>query len=166
MCFPIYISNMNNKFRIWILLIAAVAFNALTASQIKAQSAMYDFADLGIFPSDNATASAKVSCPPALNTIEIGIIEANKKRHNYGYSVQLYFDSGLDAQKKAENVAAKFKKDFKDDHEAYVFYDAPYFKVRAGDCRTRLEATRLKKQVESQFPGCFIIECKISYPKL
>lgn len=138
----------------------------LTINQVSAQNALFDFSELGVFPLDNAVATARVSCPPALKSIETAFVEANKKRHSYGYSVQLYFDSGLDAQKKAENVAEKFKKEFKGIEEAYVFYDAPYFKVRAGDCRTRLDATRLKKLVEPQFPGCFIIECKISYPKL
>ena len=86
-----------------------------------------------------------------------------KKRQAYGYSVQIFFESGVDAQKKAENVAKKFENDSKSNKKAYVFYEAPYFKVRAGDCRSRLEATRLKKSIEAQFPGCFIIECKIDY---
>lgn len=153
------------KLRFLLLLTASVFFNLLNYSQVSAQTTVYDFSELGMFHSDNSIASAKVSCNPALKDVETGIIEANKKRHSYGYSVQIFFDSGVEAQKKAENVVEKFKKDFSDE-DVYVFYEAPYFKVRAGNCRTRLEATRLKKSIELQFPGSFIIECKISYPKL
>lgn len=153
------------KLRFLLALSVSVLLNTLIDSNVSAQTALYDFSDLGMFPSDNSVATAKVSCSPALKTVENGIVEANKKRHSYGYSVQIFFDSGVDAQKKAEAVVEKYKKDFNDE-DVYVFYEAPYFKVRAGNCRTRLEATRLKKSIELQFPGSFIIECKISYPKL
>lgn len=147
---------------IFILLIVSV----MSANNANAQRVVFDIDELGVFPEGNASATASVSCDPALKSIESGLIEAGKKRQAYGYSVQIFFESGVDAQKKAENVVEKFKKDSKTNEEAYVFYEAPYFKVRAGDCRSRLEATRLKKSIEAQFPGCFIIECKISYPQL
>lgn len=154
------------KFRFFVALVCALICNLLFISTIKAQTTLYDLSELGMFPSDNSYATAKVNCNPALKNVEIGIIEANKKRHSYGYSVQIFFDSGVDAQKKAESVVEKFKRDCDTGEDAYVFYEAPYFKVRAGNCRSRLEATKLKKAIEAQFPGCFIIECKISYPKL
>jgi len=148
------------KTKFLILFFITLIFSALTA---RAQQVVFDIDELGIFPEGNASASAKVACPPALKSIESGLIEAGKKRQAYGYSVQIFFESGVDAQKKAENVAKKFENDSKSNQKAYVFYEAPYFKVRAGDCRTRLDATRLKKNIEAQFPGCFIIECKIDY---
>jgi len=154
------------KFRFLMALVCALICNVLAVNAVYAQTTLYDLSELGMFPSDNGYASAKVSCNPQLMNVESGIIEANKKRHNYGYSVQIFFDSGVDAQKKAEAVVEKFKKDCDSGADAYVFYEAPYFKVRAGNCRSRLEATKLKKSIEMQFPGCFIIECKIQYPKL
>lgn len=151
------------KSRLSLVVFISLIVNVFTAS---AQRVVLDIDDLGIFTDGAATASAKVSCDPALKSVEAGLIEAGRKRQAYGYSVQIFFESGVDAQKKAENVARKFKNDSKSNEEAYVFYEAPYFKVRAGDCRSRLEATRLKKSIEAMFPGCFIIECKISYPQL
>ncbi|MCR5455529.1 MAG: SPOR domain-containing protein [Bacteroidales bacterium] len=146
-----------------LFIITILIFSTLAA---KAQRVVFDIDELGIFPEGAVQASAKVACDPALKSIESGLVSAGKKRQAYGYSVQIFFESGVDAQKKAEKIAQKFSLDTKSKEEAYVFYEAPYFKVRAGDCRTRLEATRLKKNIEAKFPGCFIIECKISYPKL
>lgn len=151
------------KFNSFIVIFITLIISTLAA---KAQRVVFDIDELGIFPEGTASASAKVACDPVLKSMETGIIEAGKKRQVYGYSVQIFFESGVDAQTKAENVAKKFMNDSKSNEEAYVFYEAPYFKVRAGDCRSRLEATRLKKNIEAQFPGCFIIECKISNPKL
>ena len=148
------------KAKFLILTLITLIFNTLTAT---AQRVTLDIDELGIFPEGNATARASVNCDPALKSIESGLIEAGKKRQAYGYSVQIFFESGVDAQKKAENIAKKFENDSKSNKKAFVFYEAPYFKVRAGDCRSRLEATRLKKSIEAQFPGCFIIECKIDY---
>ncbi|MBR6277623.1 MAG: SPOR domain-containing protein [Bacteroidales bacterium] len=132
---------------------------------VKAQRAVYDISDLEIFPEDNSTATVRIYCDSDLKTIEKNIIAGNKKRLALGYSVQIFFGSGTDAQSKAEKVVKDFKQDFNDE-DADIVYEAPYFKVHAGNCRSRLEATRLKKQVENKFPGCFIVECKINYPKL
>lgn len=153
------------KFKFLFVMAVFSIFNILNVSQLYAQSALYDFSELGIFPSDNSVATARVSCDPALKNIETSLIEANKKRHSYGYSVQIFFDSGVDAQSNAEKVVERYDREKMSD-KAYIFYEAPYFKVRVGDCRTRLAATKLKKSLEIQFPGSFIIECKISYPKL
>ncbi len=154
------------KAKVFFVIIIILTINVLTTATAGAQMVAFDIDELGIFPEGNATARATVKCDPALKSVESGLIEAGRKRQAYGYSVQIFFQSGVDAQRKAENVAKKFKLDSKSKEDAYVFYEAPYFKVRAGDCRTRLEATRLKKAIEAQFPGCFIIECKISNPQL
>ncbi|MBQ3656965.1 MAG: SPOR domain-containing protein [Bacteroidales bacterium] len=132
---------------------------------LKAQQAIYDISDLDIFPDDNSTATVRIHCDSDLKAIEKNIIAGNKKRQSYGYSVQIFFGSGSDAQEKAEKTVKDFKNDFQGE-DANIVYEAPYFKVHAGNCRSRLEAMRLKKQVEDKFPGCFIIECKIGYPKL
>jgi hypothetical protein len=48
----------------------------------------------------------------------------------------------------------------------YIIYNEPNFKVRAGDFRTRLEASKILEQVRSQFSSVFIIPEKINLPKI
>ena len=131
----------------------------------NAQRALYNIDDLGIFSQDNAIATAQVNCDSRLKVIENNLIEANRSRQSFGYSVQIYFGSGSDARQKAEDVKKKFLTKV-DNQEATIVYEPPYFKVRAGNCRTKLEATKLKRNLASDFPGCFIVECKIDYPNL
>lgn len=75
-----------------------------------------------------------------------------------GYRVQLYF--GPD-RKKANEIKQQFFQKFPD-YSAYVLYQQPHYKVRAGDCKTRLQAARLKREIISDFPGSFEVRDEIS----
>ena len=77
-----------------------------------------------------------------------------------GYRVQIYFGS-------VRQKAAEVKMDFASKHPeiaSYLTYTAPNFKVRAGDFRTRLEAQKLFKTIEGQYPTCFIVPDEINLP--
>ncbi|MCQ2974578.1 MAG: SPOR domain-containing protein [Bacteroidales bacterium] len=145
--------------------ILAIVVVCVAVSSSHAQRSTFELNELGIFPSDNSTVSSSVNCVAEFNVIEKNLIEANKKRQTNGYSVQIYFGSGTDARTKAEEAKKNFLELY-DDEEAVIIYESPYFKVRAGNFRTRLDATKLKKRIISNFPGCFVVESVISYPKL
>ena len=40
---------------------------------------------------------------------------------------------------------------------AYLGYEEPYYKVRVGDCKTRLEALKIKHQISEHFPGAYLV---------
>lgn len=44
---------------------------------------------------------------------------------------------------------------------SYVEYEQPYYKLRLGDFKTRLEATYYLQQVITLYPGAFIVKDKI-----
>ena len=50
--------------------------------------------------------------------------------------------------------------------KGYVVYEGPYFKVRAGDFRTHLEAEKLEKELTIEYPGTFIVKDMITVPEL
>jgi SPOR domain len=78
-----------------------------------------------------------------------------------GYRVQLF----LGERAEAENQRRKFLLSFP--HiGAYLTYQAPNFKVRVGDCRTRLEAERLRESLRAQYGGCYIVPDEIEMPPL
>lgn len=58
-----------------------------------------------------------------------------------GYRVQLFLSDDL---REAARVLAEARVKF-DEEEVYLEYDAPYYKVRVGDCQTELEGQRLLK---------------------
>jgi len=79
-----------------------------------------------------------------------------------GYRIQVYF--GGDRLK-----AYEMKQEFVSKHpdmKAYVTYQQPNFKVRIGDFRTRLEASKMLKQIETTYTSCFIVPEEISINEL
>ena len=79
-----------------------------------------------------------------------------------GYRIQIYF--GGDRQK-----ANDLKQEFIQKHPditAYLTYQQPNFKVRVGDFRTRLEASKFLKQIGTDYVSSFIVPEEISIKQL
>lgn len=92
----------------------------------------------------------------------IAMLDSLKKLHpgkQSGYRVQIFFGKREEAfERKAE---------FMENHPdipAYISYLAPNFRLRVGDFRTRLEAEKLKSQLD--YSGCYIVKDKIELPTL
>ncbi len=49
---------------------------------------------------------------------------------------------------------------------SYITYKQPYFRLSAGDFRTRLEAVSFLNKVKKDYPGAFLVADKIAPPPL
>ena len=49
---------------------------------------------------------------------------------------------------------------------AYLEYDAPYYRVRVGNFRTKLEAIKIKHQISKNFPGAYPVPEIINFSQL
>ncbi len=79
-----------------------------------------------------------------------------------GYRIQLFFDSDRNAINSARSkFIAQFPK-----VDTYIEFNAPNFFLKVGDFRTRLEAEKVKSEVEMDFPTSFVIKEKINLPRL
>ncbi len=82
-----------------------------------------------------------------------------------GYRIQIFMESGNDAVERAELVIEEFNEDFP--HlQAYLIYRQPYYRVRVGDFRSRLEAEGQLKRISRQYSQAFVIKDKIRLPQL
>ncbi len=82
-----------------------------------------------------------------------------------GYRVEIFFSPAADAYE----MAKKKKLEFLSNHQevpVYIKYDAPNFRVRVGDFRTKNEALKLYKKIKSKYPVAFIATDKINFPSL
>ena len=79
-----------------------------------------------------------------------------------GYRVQIHFGT---EKNKAKEIKSKFLAKYPD-VKVYDMFEPPYFKVRAGDFRTKLEAYKFLKEIQEDFPGSFIIADEIELPQL
>jgi maltose-binding protein MalE len=91
------------------------------------------------------------------------IIETHKKSYKEeGYRIQIY--SGNKRQP-SRDAKAKYIS-LRHSNKAHEVYQQPYFKVRVGDFRTKLEALKFQKEIASHFPNCFIVKDEIDIEEL
>ena len=97
--------------------------------------------------------------------------EALQKKINFtkcpqlvnGYRVQIFSCSGEGCKEKANKYYSQFLIAFPM-ISAYKMWQAPTIKVRAGDCRNRFEAEKIKNQIKDDFPFVFIVPDHIDSP--
>ncbi len=84
-----------------------------------------------------------------------------------GYRIQIFFDAGNYSRSNAYRVRDEFLSRSPDSTIAvYVSYKEPYYRVRAGDFRTRMEAEGFLKRIKPDFPNAFLIRDQINLPKI
>lgn len=105
---------------------------------------------------------------PSLHVLLDKATRINKKEGLTGYRIQIYSGSGQDARKKSFEVQTEFQEAFEDfDPDLiYSMYQAPFFKLRLGDYRSKNEAVEFYYQVKKYFPSSYIVKSKINFPKL
>lgn len=82
-----------------------------------------------------------------------------------GYRVQIFFDAGNNSLTRAEAVAAEYQTLYPSD-TAYISFTEPYYKVRVGDFRTRIEAEGFVQKILGDYPNAFVIRDRIRFPEL
>ncbi len=86
-------------------------------------------------------------------------VAINKKKGPHlikGYRVQIYSSAGNGSREKATHDQIRFLSTYSSIN-AYSIWEQPNWKVRVGDCRTRFEAEKLKKEIQVNFPNCFVV---------
>ena len=48
----------------------------------------------------------------------------------------------------------------------YLEYSAPYYRVRVGNCKTKLEAIKIKRQIRKSFPSTYLVPEIINFSQL
>jgi hypothetical protein len=77
-----------------------------------------------------------------------------------GYRIQIYF--GTD-RVRAQEIRAEFMRYFPESG-AYLVYQAPNFKVRVGDFKSRLEAQGFLNSLNDRYTPAFVIPDEIRLP--
>ena len=99
---------------------------------------------------DRLVGAQSVIVPPAINP------------QIKGYRIQLFFDTDRAALSDARSIFfAKYPR-----IDTYATYMAPNFFLRAGDFRTRLEAEKIKEEINELFPTSFIVSEDVNLPRL
>ncbi|MDP4290004.1 MAG: SPOR domain-containing protein [Bacteroidota bacterium] len=77
-----------------------------------------------------------------------------------GFRVQIFFDSGNNSKKAAQNARERFMESYPG-LNAYLTYKSPYYRVRVGDFRTKLEAQGFLFQIATVYPNAFTVPDRV-----
>lgn len=79
-----------------------------------------------------------------------------------GYRIQIAAYSGVNSKSQAEIARNTFNNLFPYTR-SYLIYNEPYFKVRVGNYRSRLQAYKDLENIRLTYPSAYIVPDKISY---
>lgn len=82
-----------------------------------------------------------------------------------GYRVHVFMEIGNEALQHAEEIQKQFEKDFPD-IPIYLTYSEPYFRLRAGNYRNRVEAEQCLRRIKPKFKEAFVTADMIYRPKV
>jgi hypothetical protein len=137
----------------WYFLVVALLISSHSMAQIDLckPGQKKDKGRVSLFHSDN------------LETMFKNQLAANEKEPVIiGYRVQIYFGSD---RSEALDLRSKFLQQYSS-HGAYLSYDQPYFRIRVGDFRSRMEAQKLMQELKGKFESLIIITEQINPEKL
>lgn len=110
----------------------------------------------------------------SLNVTQDSRIESliSKQRRLYdldssfsGYRIHIFMEIGNEALKHANEVKSQFERAFPD-IPIYLTYAEPYFRLRAGNFRNRVEAEKCLRRVKPRFKEAFVTADMIYRPKI
>ena len=79
-----------------------------------------------------------------------------------GFRIQIAAASGVNSKNTVQRAYEEFRSRFPE-IPAYVTYAEPYFRLRIGNFRTRLEATATLEKIKGSYPGAYIIKDEIKF---
>ena len=81
-----------------------------------------------------------------------------------GYRIHIFMEIGNEALDHAKATKSQFERAFPD-IPIYLTYSEPYFRLRAGDFRNRVEAEQCLRRIKSKFKEAFVTADMIYRPK-
>ncbi len=110
--------------------------------------------------------NVRVISDDRVDTLMNAFTQLNENNHGIeGWRVEIFFEAGNHSKKLAMEAKADFVEKYPD-VPCYVLFQQPYYKVRVGDKRTKMEAEKLLRDIERDYPNAFVVNDDINYPTL
>jgi hypothetical protein len=118
------------------------------------------------YPEESKPGHVKIIQDSRVDSIIYRHIQHNQSLEGSdGYRVHIFFDAGNQSLNRANQAARRYQMLFPDD-TAYISFSEPYYRVRVGDFRTRMDAEGHLQKISAEYPNAFIIKDKINPPRL
>lgn len=116
---------------------------------------------------DSNSGSLSIVQAPGVDSLIYRYILYNERLGGMeGYRIQIYSSSDKNAREESGKKRAEFISKFPD-IVSYASFERPgYYKIRAGDFRTRVEGTKYLLMVRKVFPDAYLVPDIINFPDL
>ena len=115
---------------------------------------------LGVSSAAQSTTSGKLNVTFSTSSLDSLILYSARCNYNQssleGFRIQIYSGSGVTSKNEASEAQAKFLKMYPEE-KVYIIYNAPFWRVRVGDYRSRSEALKLLNKLQANFSGSYIV---------
>ena len=110
---------------------------------------------------------------PGVDTLLSRYILSNKKLKTsegrqgmWGFRIQIYNSSNRNAREESNKARAEFMIKFPDLVSYAIYAEPGYFKIRAGDFRTKTEGMKYLLSIRTEFPNAILVKDIINFPDL
>jgi len=123
---------------------------------------LFSFSYFFIYAQENIT----IIQDPRIDTLLREHILVNEQYNKLqGYRVQIFFDAGNNSKQNAFNERDAFVEMYPEEH-IYITFKEPYYRVRVGDFRSKMEAEGFLQKIINNYPNAFAIKDGINPPEL
>ena len=120
----------------------------------------------GIVAQSQYTGSAIIISDDRIDSVLQLHIDHNKEFPVFpGFRIQILMASGNDALDITEEAKLNFEEKYPD-IPVYLTFGEPNYRVRVGDFRTRLEAESFLQKIIRKYPGAWVTQDNINFPRL
>ena len=82
-----------------------------------------------------------------------------------GWRINIFFEAGNYSKRLAIEAKSEFVNKYAD-VPCYLIFQEPYYKVRIGDYRTKMEAEKFLNKIVRDYPNAFVVQDDINFPSL
>jgi hypothetical protein len=110
--------------------------------------------------------SVRILRDSRVDTLLVRHIQFNEQNPGTeGWRIEIFFEAGNYSKSLAIEAKAGFVEKYSS-VSSYLLFFAPYYKVRVGDFRTKMDAEKFLHEIEMNYPDAFIVKDKINFPPL
>ena len=119
-----------------------------------------------LFSQNGSFGNIEIIQDPRVDTLLQKHLELNNQNPGIeGWRVQIFFEAGNYSKRMAIEAKSEFVGKYPHVRN-YLIFQEPYYKVRIGDYRTKMEAEKFLKKIERDYPNAFVVHDEINFPEL
>ena len=82
-----------------------------------------------------------------------------------GWRINIFFEAGNYSKRMAIEAKSEFVNKYTE-VPCYLIFQEPYYKVRIGDYRTKMQAEKFLNEIKYDYPNAFVVQDEINFPSL